>query len=485
MVFSSISFLFYFLPLFLLSYWLLPWRNAVLMVASLFFYTWGEAKNLPLLLISITANYAFGLWIGRAQERGARVGIPFALAISFNLLALGYYKYAHFALRSVADVWMGLTGQVVLVPEAVAQQSLPLGISFFTFHAISYLVDVYRRKTPAEKSLTALFTYIVMFPQLVAGPIVRFSAVARQLHHRRFSWARSELGMRFFVLGLAQKVLLANTLALCADKVFSLPLESLSTGIAWLGIVTYSLQIYFDFAGYSLMAIGLGLACGFAFPRNFNLPYAAQSLTEFWRRWHMSLSRWFRDYVYIPLGGNRGSSWRTGFNLFTVFFLCGLWHGANWTFVLWGILHGVFLVLERIGLSRLLALCPALLRHGYTLLVVMLAWVLFRSESVTQALHYVGALLGQQNSDAATTAKLIFETQPFASFLTPSLLLSLVCGLLLATGLWRRFWQQCRSRVVPTRLAQVLEGSALLTLLLLSAMSLASGVYNPFIYFRF
>lgn len=483
MVFSSITFLFYFLPLFLLSYWLLPWRNAVLMVASLFFYTWGEAKNLPLLLVCIAANYGFGLWIGRAQERGARVGIPFGLAISFNLAALGYYKYAHFALRSLLALWTGLTGQVVSVPDAVAQQSLPLGISFFTFHAISYLIDVYRRKTPAEKSLTALFTYIVMFPQLVAGPIVRFSSVARQLHHRRFSWARSELGMRFFVLGLAQKVLLANTLALCADKVFALPLDALSTGIAWLGIVTYSLQIYFDFAGYSLMAIGLGLACGFAFPRNFSLPYIAQSLTEFWRRWHMSLSRWFRDYVYIPLGGNRGSKWRTGFNLFTVFLLCGLWHGANWTFVAWGMLHGAFLVLERVGLSRLLMRCPSLVRHAYTLLVVMGAWVLFRSDSLSQALQFAQALIGVHASDIRT--EVLFDLQPLAAFLTPSLLLSLACALVLATPVLSKSWLWLSERVLPKRLQRGVESAALLSLLLLSAMSLASGVYNPFIYFRF
>lgn len=483
MVFSSITFLFYFLPLFLLCYWLLPWRNSVLMVASLFFYTWGEAKNLPLLLVCIFANYGFGLWIGRAQERGGRVGIPFALAITFNLAALGYYKYAHFALRSASELWSALTGHAVPMPDSVVQSSLPLGISFFTFHAISYLVDVYRRKTPAEKSLTALFTYIVMFPQLVAGPIVRFSAVARQLHHRRFSWARSELGMRFFVLGLAQKVLLANTLALCADKVFALPFDLLSTPLAWLGIVSYSLQIYFDFAGYSLMAIGLGLACGFAFPRNFNLPYIAQSMTEFWRRWHMSLSRWFRDYVYIPLGGNRGAAWRTGFNLFAVFFLCGLWHGANWTFVVWGMVHGTFLVLERVGLSRLLTRCPAFVRHAYTLLVVMGAWVLFRSDSWSQALQFGRALIGVPATGVRT--EVLFDLQPLASFLTPSLLLSLVCALLLATSLWSKLWLGLSERVLSQRVQRGVESGALLSLLLLSAMSLASGVYNPFIYFRF
>lgn len=485
MVFSSITFLFYFLPLFLLCYWLLPWRNAVLMLASLFFYTWGEAKNLPLLLVCIFANYVFGLWIGRTQERGGRVAVPFSLGIGFNLAALGYYKYAHFALASALGLWTALTGQVVSVPDAVTQTSLPLGISFFSFHAISYLVDVQRRKTPAEKSWTALFTYIVMFPQLVAGPIVRFSSVAKQLHRRRFSWGRNQVGMRFFVLGLAQKVLLANTLALCADKVFALPEHALTTAIAWLGIVTYSLQIYFDFAGYSLMAIGLGLMCGFAFPRNFNLPYMAQSLTEFWRRWHMSLSRWFRDYVYIPLGGNRGSTWRTGLNLFAVFFLCGLWHGANWTFVAWGMMHGAFLVLERVGLSRVLQRCPVLLRHAYTLMVVMLAWVLFRSESISQASHFAQTLFGKHGTSASTPTEVIFDFQPLASFLTPSLLLGLASAVLFATPALRNVWQSVSERFLSQRVQRGVEGAALLSLLLLSAMSLASGVYNPFIYFRF
>lgn len=472
MVFSTISFLFYFLPIFLLCYWVLPWRNAVLLIASLVFYTWGEPKNLPLLLICITANYFFGRAIGKAQERGSSGKLSFVLALCFNLACLAYYKYFNFAIGNLTQIAHHFD---FIIPPS-QQVSLPLGISFFIFHAISYLVDVYRKKTPYEKSYSALFTYIVMFPQLVAGPIVRFSAVARRLHHRRFSWARTELGMRFFILGLAQKILIANTVAGLADKVFALPLNSLSSATAWLGAVAYSLQIYFDFAGYSLMAIGLGLACGFAFPRNFMLPYSAQSITEFWRRWHMSLSRWFRDYVYIPLGGNRGSALNTARNLFIVFLLCGLWHGANWTFVVWGLLHGAFLVLERSAWSRYLQDTFRPLRHLYTLLVVLLAWVIFRSDSLAQAGAYLRVMAGGAQADAPL---------PLMSLLSASVMLAMLVGIFLSTSLlqhWKKGWMQ--ERFSPVWSASLSKASTLV-LLLLCAISLASGAYNPFIYFRF
>jgi alginate O-acetyltransferase complex protein AlgI len=472
MVFSSITFLFYFLPIFLLLYVLLPWRNAVLGLASLLFYTWGEPNNLPLLLICITANYAFGRWIGWAQQAQQSAKFPFVLAIASNLCGLAYYKYYNFAMDSL----MQLAAPLGWVVEPTQHVSLPLGISFFIFHAISYLVDIFRRKTAPEKSFIALFTYIIMFPQLVAGPIVRFSSVAKQLHQRRFSWARAELGIRFFILGLAQKILLANTVAITADQIFGLPVSALSSGVAWLGAICYTLQIYFDFGGYSLMAIGLGIVCGFSFPRNFNFPYIAQSVTEFWRRWHISLSRWFRDYVYIPLGGNRGSSARTAFNLFTVFFLCGLWHGANWTFVVWGMLHGVFLVVERIGFASWLARWLRPFRHVYTLLVVVFAWVLFRADSISHAWSFLTSMLGAGNGDKAS---------PLAAFVSPSLLLSLLIGSLLATP-FQKIARLVLSRMVPQQMRlKVIENLFLIGLFLLSMISLASGVYNPFIYFRF
>lgn len=474
MVFSSITFLFYFLPIFLVLYRVLPWKNAVLAMASLIFYTWGEPQNLPLLLICIAANYGFGLWIGHAQQRGVSSKLPFVIAVVFNLSGLAYYKYFNFAMDSLLSLSSTLNFQITR-PEQV---SLPLGISFFIFHAISYLVDIYRKKTAPEKSFLALFTYIIMFPQLVAGPIVRFSTVARQLHQRRWSWVRAETGIRFFILGLAQKILLANTFALSADQIFGLSANQLSSSVAWLGALSYTLQIYFDFGGYSLMAIGLGIVCGFTFPRNFHFPYIAQSITEFWRRWHMSLSRWFRDYVYIPLGGNRGTSLRTAVNLFSVFVLCGLWHGANWTFVVWGIYHGLFLVVERLGLSVWIARCWRPLRHFYTMIVVMLAWVLFRSESIQSAGNFALSMFGIGNVNVA-------QVTPLAAYLRPSLLLAIMAGIVLATPAQAMLMGAIRARFPASRSLKLIQQVSLLGLFVLCMISLASGVYNPFIYFRF
>lgn len=482
MVFSSVSFLFYFLPIFLLVYGVLPWRNAVLLIASLVFYSWGEPQNLPLLLVCIAANYGFGLWIGYAQERAVEhkesinaARLPFSVAIVFNLGALLYYKYFNFALSNWHSLQLWVSPTTVVEPaEPIA---LPLGISFFTFHAISYLVDVYRQKTKAERSFTALFTYIIMFPQLVAGPIVRFSTVARQLHHRRWSWLRVEAGARFFCMGLAQKILLANTVAVVADKIFALPKTELSSALAWLGALCYSLQIYFDFAGYSLMAIGLGLICGFSFPRNFNLPYMASSVTDFWRRWHMSLSRWFRDYVYIPLGGNRHGLSRTLFNLFLVFFLCGLWHGANWTFVVWGILHGSFLVLERLWLGRLLSKQTKVVQHSYTLLVVMLAWVVFRANDFAQAANVIQAMFGWSDAGAAHAA-----LSPLA-YCSNTVIFAMLSAVFFCSGLSQLLFQQIQKRFAIS--AILFDRVWMLCLLILCSVSLASGAYNPFIYFRF
>lgn len=474
MVFSSITFLFYFLPIFLLLYRVLPWKNAVLAMASLIFYTWGEPQNLPLLLICIAANYGFGWWIAYAQQRAVSAKWPFVIAVVFNLSGLVYYKYFNFAMASL----LSLSAVFNFHINQPAQVSLPLGISFFIFHAISYLVDIYRRKTAPEKSFLALFTYIIMFPQLVAGPIVRFSTVARQLHQRRWSWMRAETGIRFFILGLAQKILLANTFAITADQVFGLKMDDLTTSVAWLGALSYTLQIYFDFGGYSLMAIGLGIVCGFTFPRNFQFPYIAQSITEFWRRWHMSLSRWFRDYVYIPLGGNRGTPLRTAVNLFSVFVLCGLWHGANWTFVVWGIYHGIFLVIERLGLSAQLARCWRPLRHLYALMVVTFAWVLFRSDSIHAAKNFIVNMLGFVHLNAKSATEI-------AAYLSPSLMLALLAGIVFATPAQTMLSAAVQAKFPHSLSLQVVQRLALLGLFVLCMLSLASGVYNPFIYFRF
>ena len=362
MVFSSPIFVFLFLPLVLAVYFISPKsvRNAVLLVASLLFYAWGEGKYVAVMLLSICLNYFAALTLERTTNaRGTRWVL--ALAVVLNLLLLGILKYASFVIRTV--------GMVVMIPpvatDFVSAVRLPIGISFYTFQAMSYVIDVYRREVSAERNLLNTALYISFFPQLIAGPIVRYSEIAYQFVNRRVTTAEFAYGIQRFILGMSKKVLLANPLAITADYVFSLRPEVLSFGMAWLGVICYTLQIYFDFSGYSDMAIGLAHMFGFRFPENFNYPYISQSVREFWRRWHITLSNWFRDYLFIPLGGSRCSTARTYFNLLVVFALCGLWHGPSWTFVLWGLFHGTFMVLERIALDRWLTASWSVVRHTH------------------------------------------------------------------------------------------------------------------------
>ncbi|MBU2135234.1 MAG: MBOAT family protein, partial [Alphaproteobacteria bacterium] len=380
MLFASPSFLFVFLPLCLAAYFAsrtMATRNAVLIAASLIFYAWGEPAYVALMAAMTVVNYGAALAIDARDGPSRKSAL--IVAVGVNLAALSLFKYAGFLADSL---------NLVLAPAGLSvprpQIPLPLGISFFTFHCLSYLMDTYRRRFPANRNLSQVALYIALFPQLIAGPIVRYKTIARRLVLRRHSLGRASAGMRIFIIGLAQKLLIADTLAPVADAVFD---QSAKPGLAeaWLGASAYTLQIYFDFAGYSTMAIGLAIIFGFSLPRNFRTPYASTSITEFWRRWHISLSTWFRDYLYIPLGGNRGPAWKTWRNLVVVFLLCGLWHGAAWTFVLWGAWHGAFLVLERAGLGRWLKVLPRPAAWAYALLVVVLGWVLFRAESLTRA----------------------------------------------------------------------------------------------------
>lgn len=363
MYFQSPTFLHVFLPLALLGYYLVPaaratLRNALLFAASVFFYTWGEREFVRVLLGSLVANY----FLARQMERSASRKLWLLIAVFGNLALLGWLKYAGFFASIV-----GLHSP---------NNHLPIGVSFFTFQAISYIVDVYRRDVPAERSFLRFGLYVFLFPHLIAGPIVRYADLAASLANRDHNLDRFADGVRRFTMGLAKKMLLADTLAVVVDLVFKIPANELAPSAAWIGMVCYSLLIYFDFSGYSDMAIGLGKMFGFEFAENFRYPYAATSVTDFWRRWHISLSSWFRDYVYIPLGGSRGGAFATYRNLLIVFVLCGLWHGANWTFLVWGIWHGAFLILERlVPLSK----APSLIGRGFTLLAVLLGWVFFRT----------------------------------------------------------------------------------------------------------
>ncbi len=498
MVFSSLIFLHFFLPLMLAAYFLVParfvrLRNGVLLVFSLIFYAWGE----PQLVIGMVALIAV-VWIagillsnGEAETQsgegnGKSAGRKWVLAVTVVLCLgfLGYFKYANFALNNVAAIaqWLGIDATRL---RDVAEISLPLGISFYTFQALSYIIDVYRGTAVATRRFDQLACYISMFPQLVAGPIVRYNQISAELVKRSNERSQFAAGARRFVVGLAKKVLLANIIAQAADAIFNMPPNQLSTAVAWWGIAAYTLQIYFDFSAYSDMAIGIGLMLGFHFPENFNYPYISKSIREFWQRWHISLSTWLRDYLYIPLGGNRAGQRRTYLNLWIVFLLCGLWHGASWNFVLWGGWHGLFLVIERAGFERVLQRTPHVFRHGYALLVVMTGWIVFRSEDMSQAWLYTRALLGDPGSYA--------YARSFSEFASAPVLLSMIVGVVAATGLpvvaFTRLKQQWQPRQGGFNPCYTLLQASLLVwgglVMFLSMIHLYNGAYNPFIYFRF
>jgi D-alanyl-lipoteichoic acid acyltransferase DltB (MBOAT superfamily) len=477
MLFSTITFLFYFLPAFLLLYFAsarMAWRNVLLLGASLLFYSWGEARFLPLLLGVIALTYATGRGVAGNAGRARKAWL--AAGVAANLLALAVFKYADFL---VANANLALE-HLGVAPLPLPGLPLPLGISFFVFHAISYLVDVHREQARPARSLLHLALYVTMFPQLVAGPIIRYRSVDYHIRRRQTTWARSAYGIKLFVLGLAQKVLIADQVAPLADAAFAAAgAGGLSTGAAWAGTLAYTLQIYFDFGGYSNMAIGLGLMLGFGFLRNFRFPYTARSVTEFWRRWHISLSSWFRDYVYIPLGGNRGGALRTGRNLMLVFLLCGFWHGASWNFIVWGLHHGAFLVLERTGFGAWLARRPRALRNAYALFAVVSGWVWFRAETVPEALAMFSALAG--GSAGVAPAPVWMAATPLAG-------IALAAGAFFAFDgghrLMRRLAWVPKHRELVSALP--LQVKLYLGVVLFVACSfVASGSFSPFLYFRF
>ncbi len=399
MSFSSVTFLFFFLPV-VLTFYLPPsqrWRSFFLLLSSFIFYAWSQGGYTLVLLLSISSNYIFGLWIGRlsgaapasSSSSNAKKAVLASGLIS-NLLLLAAFKYANFLVGNVGFLVNRLNLPQVHIPQVYA----PLGISFFTFHAISYLVDIYRGDGPVQKNPGAVALYLAAFPKVLAGPIAQYHQTAHQLGHRPITVSGFAYGIERFVTGLAKKVLLAGPLGAVADAAFGLKPDSLAPFSAWAGILCYTLEIYFDFSGYSDMAIGLGKMFGFDFPENFNFPYISQSNREFWRRWHISLALWFKNYLYIPLGGNRLSETRTCFNLISVFLLCGLWHGASWTFIVWGAWHGLFLLLERTSFGSLVERGPRALRHIYLLAVVITGWVFFRAESMAFAVVYLKSMAG-------------------------------------------------------------------------------------------
>jgi len=477
MVFSSPLFLFYFLPAFLCLYWLAPQRlkNAVALVASLLFYAWGGLSFLALFLGSVVVNFGLIRFMDAATVRWKQ-RIFLIISIILNVSMLFYFKYANFFLDNVSAVRTSLGGPALSWEKVV----LPIGISFFTFEKLTYTIDVYRGVNKPLKSFWDFLLYIMLFPKMIAGPIVRFHEIAGQLTDRRaFDTVEEKLaGLFRFILGLAKKVLIANVLGEQADAIFRLDPATLSVPLAWLGALAYTFQIYFDFSGYSDMAVGLGRLMGFQFPENFNSPYASRSITEFWQRWHITLGRWMRDYLYIPLGGNRVRPSRLYLNLATVFILSGFWHGAAWNFVAWGAYHGLFLVLDRLLLLRLYQRLGALSILP-TFVITTLGWVLFRADSLTQALRFMARMLGRGPA-AGPTNWAQFNNQFWA-------LLALGAAFAFMNAwpaLERRNLSLYAAHTLSLRRSLALSLGAGL-LLVLSLGAIVGSSFNPFIYFRF
>ena len=463
MLFSSITFLYYFLPIVLAVYFLVPRRgkNLVLLLASLVFYWWGEPRYVFLMLFTIAFAYVCGLLIGRFRGRGAAKGF-LVLSVAGELAVLGYFKYADFFLATVNTA---LKTELPLLSIA-----LPIGISFYTFQTLSYTVDVYRGTVAPQRSFLRLATYIAMFPQLIAGPIVRYRDVERTLTERHTTAEDLGQGLTRFVLGLSKKVLLANSIGALWDA--ELAAQSAGTLTAfggWLGIAAFGFQIYFDFSGYSDMAIGMGQMLGFYFPENFNYPYTAASVTEFWRRWHISLTTWFREYLYIPLGGSRKGTWRTVRNIFLVWFCTGFWHGASWNFILWGLHFFVWLMLEKYLLRDFLQKLPSWLRHFYTLVVVFVGWGVFAMEDLAVCVRYFKTCFGSGTLWSAADGYYLI-----AYGLT---LLLLTVG---STRLPRKGWDR-----LPERTRDLLGPLLMAAGLVICTAYLVDGSYNPFLYFRF
>ena len=467
MVFSSPLFLFFYLPAVLLVYYMTPlrWRNAVLLVFNLIFYGWGEPVYILIMFLSIAIDYTHGMLVEKAKRRGrdGRARAAVCSSVLFNLALLFFFKYWDFLAESLAAVGLDFMPRLGL--------SLPIGISFYTFQTMSYTIDVYRGDAPVQRSVISFGTFVTLFPQLIAGPIIQYKDLDAQLDHRDHTAEKFASGVQVFVVGMAKKVLLANNLGMLWDACKAVPAAGLTVLGAWLGVAAFSLQIYFDFSGYSDMAIGLGRMLGFEFKPNFDYPYISRSITEFWRRWHISLGTWFREYVYIPLGGNRVSRGRLCFNLLVVWGLTGIWHGASWNFLLWGLYFGVLLMLEKLFLKRWIDRWPACFQHAYTLLLVAVSWAIFALEDFGQLGAYLAVMFGLAGRSLTDGA--------FFYYLR-SYLPVLVLACLASTPLARRLWHRA-----PTRAVQAALPVLLLAGLLLSTAYLVDATYNPFLYFRF
>lgn len=457
MLFSSLLFIFQFLPVFFIIYYLSPirFRNLILFLASVFFYAWGEPRFVILILISILINYIAGIFIER-YDRNEKIRVTIlVLSIIYNIGTLMFFKYFNFIIENINYIFKGDISFIDI--------PLPLGISFYTFQIMSYTIDVYRRDTKAERSYINLGAYLCMFPQLIAGPIVVYTQVSKELRKRSYYLKDIEKGLRIFILGLGSKVLIANNVGGLWDDMAQIGYANISMPLAWLGLLSFSLQIYFDFNGYSLMAIGLGKMLGFDFPQNFNFPYISKSVTEYWRRWHITLSTWFKEYLYIPLGGNRKGKLRTYLNLFIVWSVTGLWHGASWNFIFWGIYFFVLLSLEKLFLKKWLEK-NVILSRIYTILAILLGWMIFAITELENIKIYFGRLFSFSISE-----DWIYYLRNYGMIL--------VIGILFSTPFLKKWYDKQANKILCNIL--------LLVIFLLSIAYLVDAAYNPFLYFRF
>ena len=472
MLFSSTVFLYLFLPIVLFCYYVILRKNrflqnVFLLFASLFFYAWGELKFVFIMIVSITVNWLSGLIISKNRKKYLLNKIIISVDVILNLGLLFVFKYLSFTGNIIDNIF----STNLPIPEI----ALPIGISFFTFQAMSYVIDVYRQKGEVQTNILYVGLYITFFPQLIAGPIVRYETVAHEIKNRKETLQDFFDGFARFIVGLAKKVLLSNSFALLADQTFDTVRDggNISVLFAWLGAIAYTFQIFFDFSGYSDMAIGLGKMFGFHFLENFNYPYVSKSITEFWRRWHMSLGTWFRDYLYIPLGGNRCSKGRNIFNLFVVWFLTGLWHGANFTFIIWGLMYFALLVLEKsTGLTNRNGKISGVFRWIYTMFFVVLGWVIFRAESIGNAFDYLKIMFGLNNTD--------FMDSVFQGYFSQNFVLILI-GVIASTPIMKKLSEKTKDN----QIIAFVKAGVLICLFILSIAILVTNSYNPFIYFNF
>lgn len=470
MVFSSTVFLFIFLPIVYILYLIIPkikYKNILLIVSSLIFYAFGEPLAVFLMIFSVAVNYLAGIYIAKKNSKDK---LALILSVIFNLSILCIFKYLGFFTQTINSLFS------LNIP--VPNIRLPIGISFFTFQILSYVIDVYRDKSLVQKKFGNLLLYISLFPQLIAGPVVKYYDISQQIDNRIISAENTALGIRRFIFGLSKKILIANTVGNTADAMFSLSGDDLSILTCWLGGISYVIQIYFDFSGYSDMAIGLGHMLGFDFKENFNYPYISESMQDFWRRWHISISSWFKEYLYIPLGGNRKGKLRTAVNKIIVFFFTGLWHGANMTFVVWGLIHGIFLMLESYKIIPLEKIKLKPLKHIYTMLVVTVTFVIFRADNLSYAMNFIGKMFTGFNISHQSLAI-------FAQQLTPIFLSALIAGIIFSMPVSRYAEKRFSVSAKSADTAEYISYAGTLVMLVLCIISLSSSTFNPFIYLQF